>query len=82
MVSGDQVVLIDSTFVESPWVYGGHANKKRGLHSLNQFYGNVPGCDYEDEWGITLRTLEHEKAMLEQMGTARWMDTTCLSDRT
>ena len=58
---------------ESPWFYARKGNKEAALKSMHRLYGGVEGYDYEEEYGIMTRTLEHERAMLEA-GRPRFRD--------
>ena len=42
---------------ESPWYHAKRDNKDGALKSLKQLYGNVPGFDYEEEYGIIRSTV-------------------------
>lgn len=35
------------------------------MKSLRWLYGGIDGYDFEEEYGIIARTIEHEKAQLE-----------------
>ncbi|KAH7356508.1 general substrate transporter [Rhexocercosporidium sp. MPI-PUGE-AT-0058] len=50
---------------ESPWFYARRGNKEKAMKSLGQLYGGVEDYDFEEEYGIIARTIEHEKAQLE-----------------
>lgn len=51
---------------ESPWYYTRRGNKDQAMKSLKQLYSNVEGYDYEEEYNIIARTIQHEKdALLE-----------------
>lgn len=49
---------------ESPWFHARRGNRDAALRSLKQLYGNVEGYDFEEEYGIIARTIEHETQML------------------
>lgn len=49
---------------ESPWYHAKRGNKEAAMKSLHRLYGNVEGFDFEEEYGIIARTLEHEKERL------------------
>lgn len=50
---------------ESPWWLARRGNREGALKSLRRLYGNVPGYDMEEEYGIIVRTIEHEKNHLQ-----------------
>jgi SP family general alpha glucoside:H+ symporter-like MFS transporter len=69
------VMICCITFVpESPWVYARWGNKEAALKSMARLYANVDGYDYEEEWGIIIRTLAHEKEVLSQQGATPLKD--------
>lgn len=49
---------------ESPWFHARRGNEEKALKSLRQLFGGVEGYNIEEEYGIILRTIEHEKAVL------------------
>jgi SP family general alpha glucoside:H+ symporter-like MFS transporter len=49
---------------ESPWFYARKGNQGAVMRSMKQLYGGVKGYDFEEEYGIILRTIEHEKEKL------------------
>jgi len=49
---------------ESPWFHVKRGNKEGAIKSLRQLYGNVPGFDFEEEYGIIYNTIQHERATL------------------
>ena len=59
---------------ESPWFYARHDNKEGAMKSMKRLYGNIPGFDPEEEYGIILRTLEHERFELVQAGATKYKD--------
>lgn len=50
---------------ESPWFYARRGDKDKAMRSLRQLYSGVEDYDFEEEYGIIARTIEHEKAQLE-----------------
>lgn len=51
---------------ESPWFHARHGNKEKALKAMRQLYGNVKGYDFEEEYGIIARTIEHEREVLQE----------------
>ncbi|KAK3175823.1 hypothetical protein K4F52_009956 [Lecanicillium sp. MT-2017a] len=51
---------------ESPWFYARHGNKEKALKAMKQLYGGVNGYDFEEEYGIMARTIEHEREVLQE----------------
>jgi hypothetical protein len=39
---------------------------------MKRLYGNVEGYDYEEEYGIILRTIAHEKELLAESKAQSW----------
>jgi hypothetical protein len=52
---------------ESPWFHARHGNKEKAIKSMQQLYSGVKGYDFEEEYGIIARTIEHEKEILQEM---------------
>lgn len=50
---------------ESPWFHAGHGNMEKAIKAMKQLYGGVEGYDFEEEYGIIARTIEHEKELLQ-----------------
>ncbi|ORX37529.1 general substrate transporter [Kockovaella imperatae] len=50
---------------ESPWFHARRGDGEKALRSLRQLYGNVPGYDFEEEYGIIQRTIAHENLLLD-----------------
>ena len=46
---------------ESPWYHVKRGNKAAAIHNLKRLYHNVPGFDFEEEYGIIYNTIQHEK---------------------
>ncbi len=51
---------------ESPWFHARHGNKEEALKAMRQLYGGVKGYDFEEEYGIMARTIEHEREVLQE----------------
>ncbi|OIW26886.1 MFS general substrate transporter [Coniochaeta ligniaria NRRL 30616] len=61
------LMIIFWAFVpESPWFHARHGNKEKALKAIKQLYGGIKGYNFEEEYGIIVRTIEHEKAQLEE----------------
>lgn len=56
---------------ESPWFYARHGNKEKAIKSLKQLYGGVENYDYEEEYGIIVRTIAHERELLQEAPSYR-----------
>ncbi|PTB41803.1 hypothetical protein M441DRAFT_192948 [Trichoderma asperellum CBS 433.97] len=56
---------------ESPWFYARHDNKEKAIKSLKQLYGGVEGFDFEEEYGIIVRTIAHEREVLQEAPSYR-----------
>lgn len=54
---------------ESPWFHARHGNKDKAMKAMAQLYGGIPGYDFEEEYGIIARTIDHEKEMLQTAPT-------------
>ena len=59
---------------ESPWYFARRGDKEKCMHSLKRLYGNIKGYDFDEEYNIILRTLVHERAVLEVNNAASWRD--------
>ena len=51
---------------ESPWFHARQGNKEKALKAMRQLYGGVKGYDFEEEYGIIARTIEHERDVLQE----------------
>ncbi|KAN0102857.1 MFS general substrate transporter [Hyaloscypha variabilis] len=51
---------------ESPWYHARRANKEAAMKAMRQLYGGVEGYDFEEEYGIIEKTIEHERFVLEE----------------
>jgi hypothetical protein len=58
------MILFWAFIPESPWYHARRGNKEGAMKSLRQLYGNVEGYDFEEEYLIIERTIEHEKEFL------------------
>ena len=68
------VLFLVMLLPESPWYLARRGNKEAAFKSLKKLYGNVPGFDSEEEYGIIERTLAHERRVLDQTTDAKWRD--------
>lgn len=50
---------------ESPWYHARHGNKEKAMKAMRQLYGGVEGFDFEEEYGIIAKTIEHEMDQLQ-----------------
>ncbi|GFZ44385.1 hypothetical protein JCM24511_02107 [Saitozyma sp. JCM 24511] len=73
---GLSAIMLGSILVlpESPWYYARHNNKEACMRSMRRLYGDVKEYDYEEEYNIILRTLEHERKEIELQKAAHWGD--------
>ena len=69
-------LMIIAIFIvpESPWYHARRGNKEAAMNSMRKLYGNIEGYDLEEEYGIILRTLEHEKWELEHANATQYKD--------
>lgn len=51
---------------ESPWFHARRGERDKALKAMRQLYGNVEGYDFEEEYGIIARTIEHERTVLNE----------------
>ncbi|KAH8724376.1 general substrate transporter [Phaeosphaeriaceae sp. PMI808] len=51
---------------ESPWFHARNGNKDKALKAMKQLYGGIEGYNFEEEYGIIERTIEHEKNVLQE----------------
>ena len=49
---------------ESPWFYARRGEKEKAMKSLRTLFGGVEHYDFEEEYGIIARTIEHERMEL------------------
>lgn len=59
---------------ESPWFHARRGNKDKALKVLKFLYGNVEGYDYEEEFGIISKTIEHEREQIKINNASAWTD--------
>lgn len=57
---------------ETPWYYGRRENKAACFKSMNRLYGKIEGYNHEEEYGIILRTIAHEKELLAAAKAQSW----------
>lgn len=58
------IILCWAFIPESPWYHAKRGNKEGAINSLKRLYSNVPGFDYEEEYGIIHLTIQHESKLL------------------
>lgn len=64
------LMLVCWAFVpESPWFHARRGNKEAAMKSLHHLYGNVKDYDYEEEYQIIARTIDHENELLNRKPT-------------
>ena len=51
---------------ESPWHHTRRGNKDKAMKSLRQLYGGVEGYDFEQEYDIIAKTIQHEKEFMAE----------------
>lgn len=51
---------------ESPWFHARRGDKDKAIKSMKQLYGGIDGYNFEEEYGIIARTIEHEKIQLQE----------------
>lgn len=54
---------------ESPWFHARRGNRDKAIKTMKQLYGGVQGYDFEEEYGIIARTIEHERELLQESPT-------------
>lgn len=59
---------------ESPWFYARRGNKEKAFKCLKRLYGNIEGYNYEEEYGIIVKTIEHERETLKRNKASAWTD--------
>ena len=57
---------------ETPWYYGRRGNKEGAFKSMRRLYSNIPDYDYEEEYGIIIRTIAHERELLAEVQHQSW----------
>lgn len=51
---------------ESPWFHARRGDKEKAIKTMKQLYGGIKGYNFEEEYGIIARTIEHEKDQLQE----------------
>lgn len=59
------MIIVWALVPESPWFHARRGDKDKALKTMRQLYGGVEGYDFEEEYGIIARTIEHERELLE-----------------
>lgn len=59
---------------ESPWFFARKGDKAKTLKVLHFLYGNIEGYDYEEEYGIIIKTIEHEREQIRINKASGWTD--------
>ncbi|BEI81737.1 hypothetical protein CcaverHIS002_0208970 [Cutaneotrichosporon cavernicola] len=59
---------------ESPWFYARRGNKEKAVKSLKRLYGNIPDYDFDEEYGIIAKTIEHEREAIRRNKATSWTD--------
>lgn len=59
---------------ESPWFHARRGNKEQALKSLKTLYGNIPDYDFEEEYGIIAKTIDHERETIKRNKASGWTD--------
>lgn len=59
---------------ESPWFHARRGNKEKAFKSLKTLYGNIPDYDFEEEYGIIIKTIEHERDTIKRNKASGWTD--------
>ena len=57
---------------ESPWFHARTENREKGTKVLQRLYGSIPGYDVEEEYGVMVRTIQHEQRLLAESHAAPW----------
>lgn len=74
VIWGPITSLLPCFFVlpESPWFHARRDNKEASIKSLRRLYQGIPGYDFEEEYGIIRRSLEHEKLQGGEARSLTW----------
>ena len=74
VVWGMAAVMLFSILIlpESPWHHARRGNRESAIKSLRRLYGTVPNYDVEAEYNIILRTVVHEKVVLQASKAASY----------
>ena len=59
---------------ESPWYHARRGNKDKCLKVMRRLYGNIEAFNYEEEYSIIQRTLDHEIEVLAVQKATAWKD--------
>lgn len=59
------MILFRAIVPESPWFHARKGDKDKGLKAMKQLYGGIKGYNFEEEYGIIARTIEHERGALQ-----------------
>ncbi|CAK9784067.1 MFS general substrate transporter [Cutaneotrichosporon oleaginosum] len=59
---------------ESPWFHARRGNKDKAMKSLQRLYGNIPDYDFDEEYGIIVKTIEHERETIRRNKASAWTD--------
>ncbi|EME80067.1 uncharacterized protein MYCFIDRAFT_198401 [Pseudocercospora fijiensis CIRAD86] len=51
---------------ESPWHHARKGEKEKAIKALKKLFGGVDGYDFEEEYAIISRTIEHEQSLNEE----------------
>lgn len=51
---------------ESPWFHARRGHKEKAMRSMRQLYGGIEDFDFEEEFGIIERTIQHESEQLNE----------------
>lgn len=68
------LLIIYLVLPESPWYYGRKGDKQGAMKSFKRLYGGVPGFDFDEEYGIIERTIQHERRVLLESKNMDWSE--------
>ena len=68
------IIVAYAIIPETPWYYARRNEKEKGLKAMRRLYFNVEGYDYEEEWGIIMRTIAHEREEYDAAKSQPWSD--------
>lgn len=60
------MIILWAFVPESPWFHVRRGNKDKALKAMKQLYGGIEGYNFEEEYGIIERTIDHEKYVLQE----------------
>lgn len=60
------MILLWMWVPESPWFHARRGNKEAAMKCMRQLYGGIEGYDFEEEYGIIERAIEHENTVLSE----------------